>query len=341
MSDVLLRRLAILKSIPVYPRKVSTRQLFSYLENNGYSTTIRTIQRDLEYLSGSGIFGIGVDSDSKPAGWYWLKESKTVMLPNLDIPTAIAYKMMSGDAARLFPQSILGHLSPFFEQADQLLNNRSEWNNKIVWTTSATKQYLSGVTDTCSREAIYEALEKGVCIAAEFGRFFGSAELRYIQYDCIHPLGILLSENISYLIARLDGSNRVYYFPVHPIKNVVLINMNITFPEGVNIKGFIDRHPLTIVFQKNVDLILNVDCRLANYLVEHPIGEGQRFLNLKNKRYQVSVTADDTSTLRTMMLSFGSSMTVIKPEKLKAFIQVELKKALDGYVYDNPGLNSD
>lgn len=33
VSDVLLRRLALLQHMPVYPRKVSTRQLLQHLEN--------------------------------------------------------------------------------------------------------------------------------------------------------------------------------------------------------------------------------------------------------------------------------------------------------------------
>ena len=56
MADALLRRLMILQRLPEYPRKTSTRQLLSALQREGIACSIRTVQRDLEYLSSSGLF---------------------------------------------------------------------------------------------------------------------------------------------------------------------------------------------------------------------------------------------------------------------------------------------
>ena len=49
--DTLLRHWHMLKHIPRYPQKVSTADLEKWLKNDGFETSRRTIQRDLDKLS--------------------------------------------------------------------------------------------------------------------------------------------------------------------------------------------------------------------------------------------------------------------------------------------------
>jgi hypothetical protein len=60
------RQWALLKALPVYPRKISIRQLWNAMDQLGYEVTKRTIERDLINLSQQ--FGI-VSDEAKPAGW--------------------------------------------------------------------------------------------------------------------------------------------------------------------------------------------------------------------------------------------------------------------------------
>lgn len=73
MADPFLRRLLILQKIPVFPTKITIGHLKALLEEEGIEVSARTLQRDLVYLSGSGIFAISCDSDTKPVGWFWIK----------------------------------------------------------------------------------------------------------------------------------------------------------------------------------------------------------------------------------------------------------------------------
>ena len=73
MSDPLLRRLLILQRLTVFPNKITAGQLKVSIEKDCINVSLRTVQRDLIYLSGSGIFAISCDQDTKPVGWYWVK----------------------------------------------------------------------------------------------------------------------------------------------------------------------------------------------------------------------------------------------------------------------------
>ena len=47
MSDTLLRQWTMLRHIPRHPRRISVHDLRAHLAEQGYTTTERTIQRDL------------------------------------------------------------------------------------------------------------------------------------------------------------------------------------------------------------------------------------------------------------------------------------------------------
>src|SRR5512137_233563 len=107
--DVLMRQLLMLDMIPRQPRKISTSELKSRLEEEGYQVSLRTIQRDLERFSGIGHFGIGSD-DHKPAGWYWLPTAGCIEIPRMDPPTALTFKLVNSHLVRLLPPACLEHL---------------------------------------------------------------------------------------------------------------------------------------------------------------------------------------------------------------------------------------
>ena len=69
MRATLQRRMLLLGMIPRQPRRVSAPALVEYLQARGLSTTLRTIERDLEALS--GFLPLGRDERDRPYGWYW------------------------------------------------------------------------------------------------------------------------------------------------------------------------------------------------------------------------------------------------------------------------------
>ncbi len=87
MRATLQRRMLLLGMIPRQPRRVSAPALVEYLQARGLSTTLRTIERDLEALS--LFLPLGRDERDRPYGRYWLSEASLQDVPAMDPETAL------------------------------------------------------------------------------------------------------------------------------------------------------------------------------------------------------------------------------------------------------------
>ena len=77
MTDTVERREAILRLIPVQPKKISTSRLQERLKERGHKATLRTIQRDLIRLSRTHrLVNDMEDKGSRPYGWSYHKSSE-------------------------------------------------------------------------------------------------------------------------------------------------------------------------------------------------------------------------------------------------------------------------
>ena len=62
------------------------------LDTAGYKTTKRSIQRDLNLLS--GVFPLICDDRSQTFGWSWSGDAPTFDLPAMDGPTALTVRLI-------------------------------------------------------------------------------------------------------------------------------------------------------------------------------------------------------------------------------------------------------
>jgi len=132
--DTFLRQWAMLRLVPRYPVKVDTTSLQRALEDEGFLTTARTIQRDLQTLS--GIFPLAVDEREKPFGWSWAKNVRVMDIPGITPPTALAFRLAESHLTDLLPPSVLNYLEPHFRRAREVLKTTSlgglkAWSNKV------------------------------------------------------------------------------------------------------------------------------------------------------------------------------------------------------------------
>src|SRR6218665_2493912 len=102
--DTLIRQWEMLKRIPDSGQRVTTAELATYLEGQGSSVTVRTIQRDLQKLSTP--FPLTCDDDTSRPGWHWIPKA-SLSIPNLCISDALSIKMMEHYLTPLLPQAIL------------------------------------------------------------------------------------------------------------------------------------------------------------------------------------------------------------------------------------------
>ena len=102
--DTFVRYYLILSLLKPYPRRVTCTDIRSALGNQGVDPRVlRTIQRDLEKLSAH----FPIDGDQrKPRGWCWANDA-SVLLPGMDLHTALTFRLMNQFMQPLIPTACL------------------------------------------------------------------------------------------------------------------------------------------------------------------------------------------------------------------------------------------
>jgi len=329
MSDGLLRKMLILHHLPQYPAKITTRRLLELLDEQSIGTSLRTVQRDLEHLSSLGIYGISADKDSKPAGWYWMKQARRLQIPYMDINTAIAFNLMEAHAESLLPSGVRDHIQPFFDQSQQLLKDRHSWNTKI--SLAPTRRSQNHAVDPKARDLIYQALDEGKCISAKIGRYIRPPKFDYIHYTPLYPIGLRVEREETYLLAHTEHNKQAIWFALYRFKDVEILDQQTDERPDEGIKHYCSKQQLRDCFNKNIDLKIEVDEPALRELMLYPLGEQQEVETITKNRFQISVTTDEDRELRRRLLNLGSHITVLSPRSIISYIQNEALQIQKNY----------
>jgi predicted DNA-binding transcriptional regulator YafY len=308
------RRMIILQNIPRYPKKISTRELLDKVSAQGIASNIRAIQRDLESISGTGLFAIGADTSSKPTGWYWVKDAAEPAMAVMDINTAIAFELMRISVEELLPRTTRRHIEPYFSLAKRLLEDRNNWHKKIAYSKKPATS-LPDITEQ-DRDLLFEAIDKEMCISASIGHF-NENQITYKFADVIHPLGLMVSERRTYLVFTLYAGKKIFSAPLHRIQQVSILQQKVLPPKNFDLEYYVNSDPLSRCFERSIQVVMEVSNSVANYLHENPLGSQQEIITIDRNRYRVSAVVDDTNQLRSTLRGFGEGASIISPEKIK------------------------
>jgi len=312
--DTQHRRMIILQNIPQYPRKITTRELLEKVTSQGISSNIRAIQRDLENISSTGLFAIGSDTSSKPIGWYRVKSAPEPTMAVMNINTAIAFEQMRISAVDLLPPSTRDHIEPYFCLARKLLDNRNNWHKKIAYSKKPSS-HLPDINDV-DRDLLLEAIDKEMCISASIGKM-NENQVTYKFASVIHPLGLMVNEQLTYLVFTLHNGKKIFSAPLHRIQKIRILPQKISPPQNFDLNSYANSDPLKRCYQRNINLVMDVSNSIANYLHENPLGAHQEIKTINKHTYRVSVIVDDTNHLRTTLRGFGDDIAIQSPENIK------------------------
>ena len=132
------------------------------LQNNGIdSRALRTTQRDLEKLSAH----FPIDGDqNRPRGWCWAQNA-SVLIPGMDLHTALAFRLMQEFMQPLIPTACLSAAERHFSEAGKVLKKeRSGRHQAWLEKIQVTSRGQSLVAPKVSQEVldtVYEALFTG------------------------------------------------------------------------------------------------------------------------------------------------------------------------------------
>ncbi|ROO23727.1 helix-turn-helix transcriptional regulator [Salinisphaera orenii] len=315
--DTLFRQWTMLRLIPRHPRVASTREVHQALESEGFDTTPRTVERDLDKLS--SIFGYTSDTAGRTNHWFWPGDFKSIDIPGLEPNTALAFNLAEQHLAELLPPSTLQLLAPYFARARDILQSDSarrlhDWTDKIR-VLGTGPQLAAAEIDVDIQRAMYDALLHERRVEITYSPRHGGETKTYH----FSPLGLVSREGVIYLVGPLWNYANVVQLALQRVRTLTPLGTDCHWPEGFDLDDYIGSeqgfsYPTG---EGRIELVLEMDNDAALHLAERPLSTDQRITPAEEDRSRVSASVVDTDALTWWVLGFGSAVEVVQPKELR------------------------
>ncbi len=317
MSDTLLRQWELLRSIPRAPRKIDVATLLQKLERAGYATNKRTIQRDLNTLS--GIFPLQSDTQSIPYGWSWSAEAPAFDLPTMDGPTALTVRLIEQFIPTLLPPTVRDLLAPQFARARAVLDATSDntlghWAN-CVRVVPREMPLLPPKFNNEAVRVVYEALLAGKRFTAEYrSRAADTDELRTYE---LSPLGLVARGPLLYLVCTLWNYKDIRQLAMHRVVSATPTDKRVAKPGCFDLDKYIEQGEFQYPVGPMIQLKAKFSRTAAAHLYETPLSGDQAIEDLDADHVIVTATVRDTAQLDWWLSGFGALVEVREPVELR------------------------
>jgi len=313
-TDTLSRQWALLRIVPAYPHWLSTREIHQRTWDQGHEVNIRTIQRDLEFLSLP--FPLIAESRGKILYWQWMQGSQGLEVPAMSQSTALVFQLADHYLRQLMPGNVLGLLAPYLERASTVLADTklSNWNDKVIHLEQGP-QLIPPEVDEGIRDVVYRALLEGQKFEVEYVPRHATDATAYT----VNPLGIVLREGVFYVVCTIWEYTDVRQLAMHRIKRARALDEKATPIKGFNLEKYV-REESAFSYpesSKPIKLKAVFDAGAAWHLTERKLSEDHELKKSADGRYHLTATVPDTLELRWWLLGFGDGVEVLAPNKLR------------------------
>ncbi len=334
MSDTLLRQLKMLELVPRTPRKTTLAELEQRLHERGFTSTRRTLERDILQLS--RIFPL-VGDEHKPRGWCWTSEAKALELPAMDVRTALTFGMIERFLANLLPRSTYDSLQQHFDRAREILrqashNGMNSWMDKVAVVPPGLP-LLAPKLDPEVMGILSEGLLQEQQVKISYLKR-GATEPQSYQ---ISPLGLVWFGHLNYLVGAFPGRDYVVRLPVNRISTAELTEQPLEWPEPyTGLQDYLDSGVFNYrSSDRTLKLKLRTDADTAAHLQEVRLSE-QQVIHSEGNSWLVEAEVRDLQQLRWWLRGYGSSVEVLEPEFLREELRQEARRVLALYQPEFP-----
>ena len=313
-TDTLKRHWALLQAIPRQPRMATATDLQGTLTAAGYAVTKRTVERDLQTLSGS--FALVSNERSKPFGWSWKKDAPAFTVPGLSPAGALAFHLTQKYLEPLLPVSMLRALAPHFELADKVLGEETasparSWMKKVR-VVHPGQLLLPPKVDSNVYAAITEALLNERQIKTSYAP---RGEGKSKDYT-LHPLGLVQRGPVSYLVATAYDYEDVRLYAVHRFSGTEVLDAPVRKLD-FDLDAYITSGALGFGNGELIKLEAMFDEDASQHLYETPLSKDQTIDAVSDGRFRLRASIPNTPQLFWWLLSFGKGVEVRKPVALR------------------------
>ncbi len=328
MSDTLLRQWELLRAIPRAPRKIDVAALVAKLQTAGHKTTKRSVQRELNLLS--GVFPLVCDDRSQTYGWSWSADAPTFDLPGMDGPTALTVRLIEQFIPTLLPPAIRDLLAPQFARARAVLGAHSDnalrhWAD-CVRVVPREMPLLPPKFNNDAVRVVYDALLAGQRFVADYRSRANDAD-EVKTYE-VNPLGLVARGNLLYLVCTLWDYEDIRQLTLHRVLTARPSNKPVERPGGFELDRYIESGEFQYPVGPMIKLKAKFYQAAAAHLMETPLSEDQEIERVDSDHVLVTATVRDTAQLDWWLLGFGASVRVLEPPGLAARIAEASQAAL-------------
>jgi len=316
MSDTLMRQWQMLRLIPRHPSKIDTTTLMQQLADKGFTTTARTLQRDLQRLS--SIYPLLCDSREKPYGWCWSRDANVHEVPGIDSDTALTFYLAERHLEPLLPRTTIRRLEPHFRRAEEVLDQADAGNGNPAWRNKVRVLHRgpglkNPVISSSVQSAIYDALLHNRRLNVEY---LPRGTETTKQYE-INPLGLVLKDGLFYLVCSMWDYPDIRLLTLHRMRVAAVMDTPCTVPEGFDLDAYITSGELDFAIGGEIKLEVRVRSHIAFHLQERPLHQEQQLTENDDGSWLLISTVRDTSELRWWLLGFGENVEVLAPLELR------------------------
>jgi len=325
--DTLFRHLAILQMLPRAPHKLSTSTVQMRLEEQGYTMTLRSIQRDLEKLAEH--FPLECHKGAKPYRWNYVA-NYTSDLPAMDTVTALTLVLAEESVSGLLPKVAMDKIRYKFQSARKHLegmheNDFSQWSNRVRAIPNG-KSLIPAEIQPTIWEGLTDALLNHYAINVEYlSRLKGE-----LKTYTLHPLGLVTRDSSSYLLASVNEHDDVRQFALHRFRSVQPGASLYRAQPDFNVQNYIDQgafgFPLS---QDPVKLVARVINSVAWMLAETPLSHDQSLSEPDAHGWvQLTATVPNDQQTQWWIMGFGANIDVLEPASWREHILEQAKKVM-------------
>jgi predicted DNA-binding transcriptional regulator YafY len=313
----LLRQWHMLRMVPRSPARITAKELCEHLCAADFQVDKRTVQRDLNELS--GVFPIEVDSREKPYGWSWLREASSFDLPGLTLPEALTLTLVEQHLRHHLPPSAADALRPHFRSAARTLSTVDEstpsraWLDKVRSVPPQQPLLPPRMDEECQR-IVYLALMQDRQLRLHYRKRDAEAPT---VYGAVHPLAVVQRGGMIYLVCMFADYDDVRTIALHRVQQAEALYEPARRKPGFDIDAYIASGQFGVIAGEPMKLRAVFTRAAGEHLHETPLSADQVLAADAEGRLHLAATVPNTRALVWWLLGFGDGVVVQEPLGLR------------------------
>lgn len=330
IAETVRRHWTLLRLLPRAPRKIDSATLERLLVQEGFAITRRSVQRDLEHLSGA-FASLRRDHGTKPYGWCWDGDAPMLEIPAMGLSAAVTFELLESYMRETLPRATLKTLQPHFVRARQMLathtlSKLARWPEKVRVLPRGLPLQTPEI-EPCVLDVVYASL-------LDERRFRAAYRPRGAQEDkeyVVNPLGLVLRGGSLTLVCTFWDYENVSSLLLHRMKTAEPLAEAVRKPRDFDFDRYLAEGGAGFPWGEPVEIELWVADVVATTLHETPLSTDQELMEMPDGRWRLRAVVPNTIELRGFIQGYGPLIEVREPAVLRAEIAQNARRMAELY----------